>query len=426
MGGGDFLRALLRHTPPNRLTTNTLNDIGTVSESNSEFVPLCMIKREAESLLRSLAAEFKAVAVVGPRQSGKTTLVRSVFADKPYVSLENPDARAFATQDTRSFLAQFPHGAVLDEAQRVPELFSYLQQILDESPERGKFILTGSNHFLLQENISQSLAGRIAFLNLLPFTLNELPAGAVNDADDWMLKGGYPAIHDGHTSSANWFANYIRTYVERDVRQIKNITDLHAFERFMRLCAGRTGQLLNMSNLAIEVGVDSKTIASWISVLESSFIIHLLRPFHVNFNKRVVKMPKLVFLDTGLACALLGITERSQLTLHPLRGPLFENLITSELIKRLGHQGRFAQTWFWRDHKGHEVALLIEEAGRTTPVEIKSGRTIHPEFFSELEYWTKLSGEPGSVLIHAGDARQERSNGVRVLPWNGLFEAIGA
>jgi predicted AAA+ superfamily ATPase len=397
---------------------------GTISELDSEIVLLCMIQREAESLLRTLAHEFKAVAVVGPRQSGKTTLVRSVFADKPYVSLENPDVRAFATQDMRSFLAQFPLGAVLDEAQRAPELFSYLQQILDDSPERGRFILTGSNNFLLQENISQSLAGRIAYLNLLPFTLNELPPDAVSDSDEWMLKGGYPAIHDGRTGRANWFANYVRTYVERDVRQIRNITDLFAFERFMRLCAGRTGQLLNLSNLAVEAGVDSKTIASWIGVLESSFIIHLLRPFHVNFNKRVVKMPKLLFLDTGLACALMGITERNQLALHPMRGALFENLVTSELIKRLGHQGRIAQTWFWRDHKGHEVDLLIEEAGRTTPIEIKSGRTIQPEFFAELEYWTKLSGETGSVLIHGGDARQERSNGVRVLPWNGLFEAI--
>lgn len=385
-----------------------------------------MIKREAEPFLRSLAADFKAVAVVGPRQSGKTTLVRSVFADKPYVSLENPDVRSFATEDTRGFLAQFPTGAVLDEAQRVPALFSYLQQILDESQERGRFILTGSNHFLLQENISQSLAGRIAYLNLLPFTLNELPPGAVDDADVWMLKGGYPAIHDGHTSRANWFANYIRTHVERDVRQIKNITDLFAFERFMRLCAGRAGQLLNMSNLSIEVGVDSKTIASWIGVLESSFIIHLLRPFHVNFNKRVVKTPKLLFLDTGLACALLGITDRNQLALHPMRGSLFENLVTSELIKRLGHQGRHAQSWFWRDQKGHEVDLLIEEAGRITPIEIKSGRTVQGEFFGGLEYWTKLSGGTAGVLIHSGDARQERSNGIKVLPWSGLFEAVGA
>lgn len=385
-----------------------------------------MIQREAESLLRTLAQEFKAVAVVGPRQSGKTTLVRSVFADKPYVSLENPDTRAFATQDTRSFLAQFPLGAVLDEAQRVPDLFSYLQQVLDDSPERGKFILTGSNSFLLQENISQSLAGRIAYLNLLPFTLNELPPGAVSDADDWMLKGGYPAIHDGRTGRANWFANYVRTYVERDVRQIKNITDLFAFERFLRLCAGRTGQLLNMSNLALETGVDSKTIASWIGVLESSFIVHLLRPYHVNFNKRVVKTPKLLFFDTGLACALLGITDRNQLSLHPMRGSLFENLITSELIKRLGHQGRHAQSWFWRDQKGHEVDLLIEEAGRITPIEIKSGRTIQGEFFGGLEYWTKLSGGTAGVLIHSGDARQERSNGMKVLPWNGLYEAVGA
>ena len=385
-----------------------------------------MIQREAESVLHQLAAEFKAVAVVGPRQSGKTTLVRSAFQDKPYVSLEDPDVRNFATEDTRSFLAQYPTGAVLDEAQRVPALFSYLQRILDESRERGKFILTGSNHFLLQDNISQSLAGRIAYLDLLPFTLNELPPGAVKDADDWMLKGGYPAIHEGGIGRTSWFANYIRTYVERDVRQIKNVSDLHVFERFLRLCAGRTGQLLNMSNLALETGVDSKTIASWIGILESSFIVHLLRPYHVNFNKRVVKTPKLLFLDTGLACALLGITDRNQLTLHPMRGSLFENLITSELIKRLGHQGRHAQSWFWRDQKGHEVDLLIEEAGRILPIEIKSGRTIQGEFFGGLEYWTKLSGGTAGALIHSGDARHERSNGIKVLPWNGLFEAVGA
>jgi predicted AAA+ superfamily ATPase len=342
------------------------------------------------------------------------------------VSLEDPDVRNFATEDTRSFLAQYPTGAVLDEAQRVPALFSYLQRILDDSRERGKFILTGSNHFLLQDNISQSLAGRIAYLDLLPFTLNELPPGAIEDADDWMLKGGYPAIHEGGIGRTSWFANYIRTYVERDVRQIKNVSDLHVFERFLRLCAGRTGQLLNMSNLALETGVDSKTIASWIGILESSFIVHLLRPYHVNFNKRVVKTPKLFFLDTGLACALLGITDRNQLTLHPMRGSLFENLITSELLKRLGHQGRHAQSWFWRDQKGHEVDLLIEEAGRIIPIEIKSGRTIQGEFFGGLEYWTKLSGGTAGVLIHSGDARQERSNGIKVLPWNGLFEAVGA
>lgn len=230
------------------------------------------------------------MAVVGPRQSDKTTLTRAVFPDKPYVSLENPDRRAEALTDARSFLARYPDGAIIDEAQRVPDLFSYLQGVLDDRPDRGRFILTGSNHFLLQENISQSLAGRIAYLNLLPFTLNELPAGAVSDADDWMLKGGYPPVHDGITDRSLWFANYIRTYVDRDVRRIRNITDLFTFERFMRLCAGRGGKLLNFSNLAMEAGVDGKTAASWMSVLVSSFIVHLVRPYHTNYNKRLVKI----------------------------------------------------------------------------------------------------------------------------------------
>lgn len=384
-----------------------------------------MLHREAEPLLRKLARQFKAVAVVGPRQSGKTTLVRAVFPEKRYASLENPDVRALATDDPRGFLDQFPEGGVLDEVQRVPHLFSYLQQILDDRPERGRFILTGSDHFLLQENISQSLAGRIAYLDLLPFTLNELPAGALIGPDDGVLKGGYPPIHDGVTDRAIWFANYIRTYVERDVRQISNITNLHLFGRFMRLCAGRTGQLLNMSNLAAETGMDNKTIASWIGVLESSFIIRLLRPYHVNYNKRVVKTPKLYFLDTGLACALLGIMDTAQLALHPLRGSLFENLVVAEFIKRLGHQGRLAHTWFWRDHKGREIDLLVEEGRQLTPVEIKSGRTVHPDFFNGLAYWSMLSGDPGGVLVYGGDDRQVRSNGIRVLPWNGLFEAIG-
>ena len=385
-----------------------------------------MRKREAEPVLRTLATQFKAVAVVGPRQSGKTTLVRAVFGNKPYVSLENPDVRALATNDPRAFIAQYPAGAIFDEAQRVPHLFSYLQQILDDSPERGRFILTGSNHFLLQENISQSLAGRIAYLDLLPFTLNELPGDAVTGPDDWMLKGGYPPVHDGITDRSIWFNNYIRTYVERDVRQIRNIADLHAFDRFMRLCAGRIGQLVNMSNLAIEAGVDNKTVASWLGVLESSFIIRLLRPYHVNFNKRVVKMPKLYFHDTGLACALLGLPDSRTIALGHFRGALFENLVVSEIQKRLWHQGRMAKLHFWRNHTGHEVDLLVEDNGRITPIEIKSGHTVQPEFFAGLEYWTKLTGDPGGIVIHGGDARQQRSNGVTVLPWNDLYEAIMA
>jgi predicted AAA+ superfamily ATPase len=383
-----------------------------------------MFPRQATDQLQRLAHQFKAVAVVGPRQSGKTTLVREVFAGMPYATLESPDTRAFALSDPRGFLAQFPQGAVLDEAQRAPDLFSYLQEVLDSSDARGRFILTGSNHFLLQENIGQSLAGRIAYLNLLPFTLNELPPGTISDPDQWILHGGYPPLFDGRTGRDSWFANYIRTYVERDVRLIRNITDLHAFERFLRLCAGRVGQLLNMSNLAIEAGVDGKTIAGWLGVLESSFIIHLLRPHHINFNKRVVKMPKLYFVDTGLACALLGIRDARTLAMHPFRGALFENAVIAELRKLAGHQGRLTAFHFWRDSKGTEVDLLLEDGGGLTALEIKSGRTVQPELFRGLEQWSALSGTRGGILVHAGDQHQQRSNGVRVLPWNAAGDAL--
>lgn len=246
-----------------------------------------MIKREAEIELHALSGQFKAVAVIGPRQSGKTTLVRMVFKDKPYANLENPDIRKFALEDPRGFLSNFPQGAVLDEIQRAPELFSYLQQILDDTSEKGLFILTGSNNFLLQQNISQSLAGRVGYLFLLPLSLNEINDKEFN-ISQLIFKGGYPALHSEITEPAKWYPNYIRTYVERDVRMIKNITDLFAFERFLRLCAGRIGQLLNMSNLAIEVGVDIKTIGSWIGILETSFIVFRLQPYYANFKKRKI------------------------------------------------------------------------------------------------------------------------------------------
>lgn len=383
-----------------------------------------MIEREARGELELLARQFKAVAVVGPRQSGKTTLVRAVFTKKPYVTMEDPDTRLFATEDPRGFLAQYPDGAVLDEAQRVPHLFSYLQGILDNSPDYGRFILTGSNHFLLQENISQSLAGRIAYLHLLPLTLNELPIGSIEAVDPWVLQGGYPSLYATDVDPDRWFANYIRTYVERDVRQIKNIVDLQAFERFLRLCAGRTGQLLNMSNLAVEVGMDSKTIAAWLAVLESSFITFRLRPYHRNFNKRIVKMPKLYFHDTGLACALLGIRDVQDLALSPFRGALFENAIVADIQKRLWHQGRTVELFFWRSSTGQEVDLLIEEHGRATPVEIKSGQTVRPEFLSALEYWMELSGTDHGWLIHGGEQEQRRSSGITVVPWQRPYEVI--
>lgn len=378
-----------------------------------------MVAREAQKELKLLYGQFKAVAVVGPRQSGKTTLTRSVFPHKAYVSLENPDYRQFAEEDPRGFLAQFPDGAILDEAQRAPSIFSYLQQLLDESTKTGQFILTGSNNFLLQQNIVQSLAGRIAYLYLLPFSITELRAAKLlpSALNNLLYKGSYPPIYSQHIPPEKWFPNYIRTYVERDVRLVKNISDLATFERFLKLCAGRTGQLLNKSSLGIEVGVDSKTIASWLSILESSFIIHLLRPHYKNFNKRVVKMPKLYFYDTGLACALLGVQNEKQIMTHPLRGSLFENFVISELIKKRYNFGKPDNLYFWRDNKGNEIDLIIDNGNELYPVEIKAGQTVTSAYFKGIEFWNRLTNSKGGTVIYAGESRQERSAGIQVVPW---------
>ena len=376
-----------------------------------------MINRTTAKELKNLASQFKAVAVIGPRQSGKTTLVKNVFPDKVYVSLENPVIRSFAVEDPRGFLAQYPDGVILDEAQRVPHLFSYLQQILDEQNKKGLFILIGSNNFLLQESITQSLAGRIAYLNLLPFSLAEIIDLASLEVDKVLFKGMYPPLYDQVCEIEKWYANYINTYVERDVRQIKNISNLIAFERFIKLSAGRIGQLLNMNSLAVEVGVDNKTIESWISVLETSFIVFRLQPYNSNFNKRLVKMSKLYFYDTGLVCSLLGLQSSNQLATHPLRGSIFENFIILELIKSRFNAGQKMNLFFWRDRTGHEIDVLIEEHSTLIPIEIKSGQTITIDYFKGLNYWHKMTNTSGGIVIYGGKESQQRSNGIKLFPW---------
>lgn len=379
-----------------------------------------MLSRDAERTLRRLAAQFKAIALVGPRQTGKTTLARHVFGDRPYVSMENPDNLRFATEDPRGFLATYKDGAVFDEAQRTPDLFSWLQGILDEELRPGRFILTGSNNFLLQQNISQSLAGRIAYLFLLPFSISELSkAGKLPaSANELLIDGGYPPIYDQPVEPGAWYSNYIHTYVQRDVRQIRNITDLAAFERLLRLCAGRIGQLLNVHSLSIEAGVDAKTIAAWLGVLESSFVLFRLYPHHRNYNKRVVKMPKLYFHDTGLACRLLGIQSAGDLFQHYARGALFENLIVSELKKARFNQGYRDNLYFWRDNTGHEVDVVLDQGDDLFPIEIKAGQTIIPDFFKGLSFFEKLTGRAGGAVVYAGKTPQQRSDGVSVVPWS--------
>ncbi|PIP53897.1 MAG: AAA family ATPase [Bacteroidetes bacterium CG23_combo_of_CG06-09_8_20_14_all_32_9] len=383
-----------------------------------------MIKRDAIKKLTQLAKTFKAVSITGPRQSGKTTLVKSLFKDKPYVSLENPDSRNFAINDPRGFIDTYANGAILDEVQRTPELFSYLQEILDNSKQKGLFILTGSNNFLLQQSISQTLAGRIGSITLLPFSMNELSEKKIipDSDDELMLKGFYPPVYDQKIPVGDFCPNYIRTYIEKDVRQIKNITNLIIFEKFLSLLAGRCAQELNMSSLSSEVGVDVKTIQSWIGILESSYIIYLLKPHYKNFNKTIVKRPKIYFYDTSLVCSLLGIFSVNHLQSHPVRGFLFENMVITEFVKQRTNKGLPVNLFYWRDKTGHEIDLIIDNAGILLPIEIKSGKTINNDFFKNIGYWCKLSNQKKSILLYSGNEYQKRSNGTEVYNWRKLTE----
>ncbi|PID73314.1 MAG: AAA family ATPase [Desulfobacterales bacterium] len=379
-----------------------------------------MIHRTITGTIERLLDGFPVITLTGPRQSGKTTLARAVFEDRPYASLEEPDLRQAATEDPRSFLARFPDGAVLDEVQRCPEILSYLQTLMDKDGRTGLFILTGSQQFGLMSGITQSLAGRTAFVELLPFSVPELAAAEQlpNDIDIMMLTGGYPPIYDRGLPPAAWYSAYVTAYVERDIRQMLKIQDLETFQRFVRLCAGRTGQLLNLSSLSTECGITQNTAKSWISVLEASYLAFLLRPHHVNFNKRLVKMPKLYFYDAGLVSWLLGIRTAEQMMTHPLRGNIFETFIISELVKLRLNQGEKQIFSFWRDSNGNEIDLLIERGTRLIPVEIKSGRTLTHEAFTGLEKWCALAGDKAGapVLIFAGEASYQYK-GIHVSGW---------
>lgn len=378
------------------------------------------VQRIMERTVRNLIEGFPCIAVTGARQSGKTTFVRRLFPEKAYVSLEDPDQREFAENDPRGFLDRFPDGAVLDEAQRTPRLFSYLQGRLDRDGRMGIFILTGSQHFHLLENITQTLAGRTALLHLPPFCFEELKNASLlpEKADSTMLKGGYPPIHTRRVEPSSWLSGYTATYLERDVRSLLNVRDLSAFQRFVRLCAGRAGQLLNLSSLSAECGVVHNTAKAWISVLEAGSIVFLLRPYFRNFNKRLVRTPKLYFLDTGLLCHLLGIRDEKQLEVHPLRGAVFENMIAAELLKTRLNEGREPELYFWRDRSGFEIDFVIENNGLMDAVEVKSGRTVTGEFFRALARWKEIAGKDagGTVLVYGGDDEYQRE-GHSTLSW---------
>ncbi|MFV1951137.1 MAG: ATP-binding protein [Nitrospinota bacterium] len=379
-----------------------------------------MIIRNAEKTITNLLCGFPIVTITGPRQSGKTTLARAIFADKPYVSLEDPDTRLFASEDPRSFLERFPNGAVIDEVQRCPEILSYLQSVVDADGRMGLYILTGSQQFGLLSGISQSLAGRTAFMELLPFSLLELKRADLlpSNADTILYKGCYPPLYDRDLQPHTWFSAYTTAYVERDVRQILKIQDLETFQRFVRLCAGRTGQLLNFSSLATECGITHNTAKAWISVLEASYIIFLLRPHHANFKKRLVKMPKLYFYDVGLASWLLGIRESEQIMTHPLRGALFETFIIAELMKSRFNQGERPDLFFWRDSNGNEVDVIAEQGGKLMPLEIKSSKTLTKESTTSLKKWLSLAKNvrTSPTLIYGGKERY-RHNDIQIVGW---------
>ncbi len=385
---------------------------------------MTMIKRTLQTRLLELAKKYPIVTLTGPRQSGKSTLLRHSFPDYKYISLEDPDMRLFATDDPRGFLSTYADKTIIDEAQRVSSLFSYIQTHVDKENREGMYLLAGSHNFLLMESVSQSLAGRTAILKLLPFSHVEMKEGGIlpGTVDKEIFKGGYPRIYDKELMPSDYYSFYIQTYIERDVRLMKNIGDLSKFIRFIKLCAGRIGQLLNLSSLANECGVAVSTISAWISLLEASYICYLLKPDYNNYAKRLVKTPKLYFYDTGLACSLLDIRTPEQVATHFLRGGLFENLVINEFIKAAYNKGEEPNLTFWRDSTGNEVDLLQYIDGEQYAYEIKSGATFSPEFFKGISKWGKLSGigKQQCFAIYNGEREITTSAG-KLITWSNLI-----
>jgi len=399
-----------------------------------------MIPRHLTPALRRAAEQYPVVTVTGPRQSGKTTLVRAVFPGHRYTSLEAPDVRARAVADPRGFLGR-GDPVILDEIQRAPELLSYVQGLVDGDARPGRFIVTGSQNILLMRSVSQTLAGRTALLTLLPFSLAELhgwpapdpgtldrrcttpePPAATRlaEADLWptLLTGFYPPVHDRGLAPRDWLADYFRTYVERDLREVAQVLDLRAFETFVRLAAARTATELNLSGLAADAGVTHQTARRWLTALEIGYVATTLPPHHANYRKRLRKRPRLHFLDSGLVCYLLGIQDARTLERHPLRGAIFESFVVAELVKARAARRRDPNLYFWRDATGHEIDILIDAGCRLIPVEVKSGRTVPPDAVSGLAWWTSIPSNPnrGGVLVHGGTDEFDL-DGFRVLPW---------
>ena len=386
------------------------------------------IQRNASQTVERLSQAFPVIALTGPRQSGKTTLARSVFPDKPYRTLEDPETRQLALTDPRAFLAQFSDGAVLDEIQRTPELLSYLQGVVDTHQRMGLFIITGSQQFGLLEAITQSLAGRVGLIELLPLSLREIAGERTTHhtpLNQLMYAGGYPALYNAARAQAlqpsDWFRAYVATYIERDVRQVLGVRDLASFERFVLMCASRSGQLLNIQALAADCGISTSNARQWLSVLETSYVVRLLQPWHENFGKRLVKMPKLYFLDTGLLCWLLRIENPTALATHAMRGPIFETWVLTETLKHRLNQGLPADVYFWRDNHGVEIDLLFQHNNLLHAVEIKSGTTFSQDWLKGCKRFEHYAGPRcgPSTVVYGGEHSFD-TQATHVMSWLGL------
>ncbi len=385
-----------------------------------------MITREITDYLLQLATKYPVVTITGPRQSGKTTLARSAFPDKPNINLELMDNREFAQTDPRGFLRRIPDGAILDEIQRSPDLVSYVQGVVDEKKKNGMFILTGSQQFEVSVSISQSLAGRTALLKLLPFSISEVKKNyGFSNIDELIYKGFYPRIYDQNLDPTQALADYFETYVERDLRQLIQVKNLSLFQKFVKMCAGRVGQLLNLNNLSNDLGISHTTVREWMSILEASYIVFLLQPFYANIKKRLIKSPKLYFYDVGLASFLLGIESLSHVEVHPLKGNLFENMVLIEILKYRCNQGKRNNLNFYRDSQGNEIDVIYNIAHNVLPIEIKAGETVIPEFFKGFTAFQKVVPDLpyGKAVIYGGSQKQTRGD-IHVLPVTEMKEAL--
>jgi predicted AAA+ superfamily ATPase len=383
------------------------------------------IQRELAPVIKAQQSKFPVLAITGPRQSGKTTLLKELFSDYKYLSLENPDTRAFASEDPVGFLNQYSSRVIFDEVQRVPSLFSYIQARVDESGQMGQFILSGSQNFHLLTSITQTLAGRVALFKLLPLDFKELNSNGLLEADylSAAFKGFYPAIFDRDINPVVFYANYIQTYLEKDVIELLNIRDMRQFRTFLSLCAGRAGQLLNISALANECDIAQPTAKAWLSILESSYIIFRLQPYHQNFNKRLVKAPKLYFYDTGLLCHLLGVRSADELAGNRLKGNIFENMVLAEYQKKNHHLYLHQECFFWQDSNGHEVDMLMKNSNGFDIYEVKATQTVTSALFKELDRFADLVSpeEVNKTLIYGGTENQQRSKH-RVLSWRDIID----